>query len=242
MKNKYVMVNGLAFSEKGDMEKLKDYAAEGWILDGVVGGFFYKLRKDKPQNIVYTLDYQFDASEEYFDIFKEAQWELVLSINNKMHIFCAPAGTKPIYDDSETEIDKYIDIRNQMKKVAIYSLIIAMVLTGVLVFSSIYTRPIFLITLGLLLIDLTVFVFNFLPYMAYNSKINQIKKHGKCKSEVTDNKISWKIYGFSGVIWSTLGVLSLVKKEYFLAALFICLAVSDIVSSFNRHKKSKTTL
>jgi len=55
MKSKYVMISGLAFSEEGDMEKLKNYASQGWILEDIVGGFFYKLRKDKPQNIVYNL-------------------------------------------------------------------------------------------------------------------------------------------------------------------------------------------
>ncbi|MPM60484.1 hypothetical protein SDC9_107335 [bioreactor metagenome] len=81
------MINGLAFSEESDMEKLKDYASQGWILEDIVGGFFYKLRKDRPQNIVYSLDYQLDADGEYFTIFKEAGWKLVLSINKQMHIF-----------------------------------------------------------------------------------------------------------------------------------------------------------
>ena len=40
MKNKYVIINGLAFSEESDMEKLKNYASQGWILEDIVGGFF----------------------------------------------------------------------------------------------------------------------------------------------------------------------------------------------------------
>ncbi len=32
MKNKYVIISGLAFSEESDMEKLKNYASQGWIL------------------------------------------------------------------------------------------------------------------------------------------------------------------------------------------------------------------
>jgi hypothetical protein len=66
MKSKYVMISGLAFSEESDMEKLKNYASEGWILEKIVWGFWYKLRKDKPQNIIYNLDYQTEANEEYF--------------------------------------------------------------------------------------------------------------------------------------------------------------------------------
>ncbi len=40
MKNKYVMIGGFAFSEESDMEKLRNYAKKGWILEGIVGGFF----------------------------------------------------------------------------------------------------------------------------------------------------------------------------------------------------------
>lgn len=40
MKSKYVMIGGFAFSEESDMEKLRNYAKKGWILERVVGGFF----------------------------------------------------------------------------------------------------------------------------------------------------------------------------------------------------------
>ncbi|WP_311315488.1 MULTISPECIES: DUF2812 domain-containing protein [Clostridium] len=134
MKSKYVIINGLAFSEESDMEKLKNYASQGWILEDIVGGFFYKLRKDKPQNIVYSLDYQLDVDGEYFTIFKEAGWELVLSVNNQMHIFLAQAGTKPIYSDSKSEIDKYTRVRNQTRRGTIYSLIMAILIDRVVSF------------------------------------------------------------------------------------------------------------
>lgn len=41
-KSKYIMISGLAFYEEDDMEKLKNYARQGWILEGITGGFFYK--------------------------------------------------------------------------------------------------------------------------------------------------------------------------------------------------------
>lgn len=44
MNNKYVAIGGFAFSEENDMEKLKNYAKQGWILEGISGGFFYKLK------------------------------------------------------------------------------------------------------------------------------------------------------------------------------------------------------
>ena len=241
MKNKYVMVGGLAFSEENDMKKLERYAREGWILECIVGGFFYKLKKDKPQDIVYSLDYQTDASEEYFTIFKEAGWELVFSLENQMHIFSAPVGTKPIYSDAESEIDKYTRVRNKTKRGAVYSLIVAIVLIGLLVTSIIFIRPIFLIVLALLVIDIFVFVFNFMPYLAYNSRIKKIKKYGECKSKTSNNKSLCMLYGFSGILCLVAGTINLFEKSYF-EVFFMILGVCNIVSSFDYYKKYKKTL
>ncbi|WP_312372545.1 DUF2812 domain-containing protein [Lachnoclostridium sp.] len=241
MKSKYVMISGLAFSEEGDMEKLKNYASQGWILEDIVGGFFYKLRKDKPQNIVYNLDYQTETNEEYFTIFKEAGWKLIVSKENYMHIFSAQAGTKPIYSDCESEIDKYTSIRNQTSKGTLYSLIIAIALMGLLVISLIVIKPISLIILGLLIINIFIFVFNFMPYLAYNSRIKQIKKYGKCNSEAIDNKSSWKLYAIAGVLWLAIGIWHLIGKLYFSAVFLIVFGTYFIFSSsayFKKYKKS----
>ncbi len=241
LKSKYVIINGLAFSEESDMEKLKNYASQGWILEDIVGGFFNKLRKDKPQNIVYSLDYQLDVDGEYFTIFKEAGWELVLSVNNQMHIFLAQAGTKPIYSDSKSEIDKYTRVRNQTRRRTIYSLIMAILLIGLSVFSAIAIRSIFLIILALLVIDIFIFVFNFMPYLAYNSRIKQIKRNGRCKSEAINNKITWKLYAFAGVMFLVLGILNLIEKKYS-SLLYIILGAFDIVLSLDYYKKYKKSL
>ena len=241
MKNKYVMIDGLAFSEESDMEKLKDYASQGWILDDIVGGFFYKLRKDEPQNIVYNLDYQTDINEEYFAIFKEAGWKLVVSVDNYMHIFSAQAGTEPIYSDCESKIDKYSSIRNQTKKGTIYSLIVGIILMILSSISLITIKPMFLIIFALLMIDIIVFVFNFMPYLAYNSRIKQIKKDGKCKNEIISNKSLWKVYAFGGILFLSLGVNDLIKKKYF-AIVYIILGAYYIVSGLGCYKKYKKSL
>lgn len=236
------MIRGLAFSEEDDMEKLKNYASQGWILEDIVWGFFYKLRKDKPQNIVYNLDYQTETNEEYFTMFKEAGWKLVVSIENYMHIFSAQVGTKPIYSDCESEIDKYTSIRNTTRKGTLYSLIIAIALMGLLVVSLMVIKSIFLIILGLLIIDIFIFVFNFMPYLAYNSRIKQIKKYGKCNSKAIDNKISWKLYAIAGVLWLAIGIWHLIGKLYFSAVFFIIFGAFFIFSSSSYFKKYKKSL
>lgn len=171
MKIKYVVNNGLAFSENHDMNKLSNYAKKGWILESLVlGGFFYKLRKAEPKDIVYNLDYQTDASEEYFSIMKEAGWERIITVGNHIHIFAAESGTRPIYSDRKTEKDKYIIIREQSKQGAIYSGIIGVVLFISLLLSAILYKPLLIVILGLLLVDMVVFVFSFMPYLAYSKK------------------------------------------------------------------------
>ena len=242
MKSKYVMIGGFAFSEENDMEKLENYASQGWILEDIVGGFFYKLRKDQPQSIVYNLDYQTDTNEEYLTIFKEAGWKPVVSIENYMHIFSAQAGTKPIYSDCESEIEKYTSIRNRTKKGTLYSLLIAIALILLLVISVIVFRPIFLIIFGLLIIDIFLFVFNFMPYLAYNSRIKQIKKYGKCNGKSIDNKSSWILFVISGVLWLAVGMWHLTGKLYFSAVFFIIFGVFFIFLSLSYFKKYKKSL
>ena len=240
MKNKYVKINGLAFSEESDMEKLQKYARKGWILESIVGGFFYKLRKDKPQNIIYNLDYQTEANAEYFAIFKEAGWEIVVSIGNYMHIFSAQAGTKPIYTDCESEIDKYTSIRDLTRKGALYSSILGIPIIGLLVVSLIEINPIYFIFLGLLIIDLFVFVFvfNFMPFLSYNSRIKKLKKDGTRKDKKISNKTWWKINVVFGIIILAFGIIDLINKNYF-AILLIISGVIAIVSSYKKYKKYK---
>lgn len=236
MKNKYVAISGFSFSEEEDMAKLSNYAKSGWILEDIVGVFFYKLRKDKPQDIIYSLDYQSDVDDEYFNIFKEAGWQLVISVDKGTHIFVAQAGTKPIYSDRKSEIDKYINIRNQTKKGTIYSSIIGIILLSLLALSVIFIKPIFLIILALLIIDIIIFVFSYMPYLAYNSRIKQIQRNEMCKSGEIDNKISYKVDAFIGSIFLADGIFFLIKKNYF-SIVFIILAVFSIILSIVHYKR-----
>lgn len=177
MDNKYVMIRGLAFSEESDMNKLKNYANEGWILESIVAGFFYRLKKDKPQNIDYSLDYQSEATEEYFNLFTEAGWTLIVSVGNQMHIFSAQEGTKPIYSDCESEIDKYARVKKQTGKGAIYSFI-AMIIFAILVKSFFTTlKPISIVTNILFIASVTAFIFNFMPYLAYTYRLRKMNKN-----------------------------------------------------------------
>jgi len=228
MKSKYVMISGFAFSEESDMEKLGNYAREGWILENIVAGLFYKLKRDEPKDIVYSLDYQSEANEEYFNLFIESGWKPVVSVGNEMHIFSAQAGSNPIYSDCQSEIEKYIRMKRQAKKGTLYSLIVAVALIALLVISVITIRPIFLIVFGLLILDIFVFIFNFMPYIAYNSRIKQIRKNGRCSL----NNGLWKVNVFSGSVFLILGIENLIEKKYF-SIFYIILGAFIIISSLN---------
>ncbi|ACA54621.1 DUF2812 domain-containing protein [Clostridium botulinum] len=241
MKSKYVMIGGLAFSEESDMEKLRNYASEGWILENIVGGFFYKLKKDKPHDIVYSLDYQKQADEEYLAIFKDAGWKRIVSIGDEMHIFSAQAGTKPIYSDRESEMDKYINAKNRTGKGTLYSLIVAIVLICLSVIPIKALRYMSPIISGLLIIDFIVFIFNFMPYLAYKYRIKQVENNGKCE----ENKALWKLNAFGGIIFLALGISYLIRHtsfNKFFGIFFIILGVLEIILGLNKYKKHKKTL
>ncbi|MFT4398762.1 DUF2812 domain-containing protein [Bacillus sp. SW14] len=105
---KYMMSEGLAFSEEKDMKRLSDMASKGWVLDSFAF-MGYKLRKAEPRKLIYSIDYH-DVGEEslaeYTEMFEAAGWERVCS-SQGMHIFSAEPGTSPIYSDQSTMKEKY---------------------------------------------------------------------------------------------------------------------------------------
>lgn len=170
MNTKFVIIRGLAFSEEGDMRKLKNYAKEGWILDGIVGGFFYRLRKGEPRDLDYTVDYHSKVDGEYFNLFAAAGWTKVLSVSNTIHIFSAPAGTKPIYSDKQTMFEKYTGVRAQMGRWALYSFIVL-----VAVMAAVYFKPEALILRLVMVVCIVLFIFGFFPYLGFGRHIRKLR-------------------------------------------------------------------
>lgn len=69
-----------------------------------------------------------------------------------------------------------------------------------------------------------------MPYLAYNSRIKQIKKYGKCNGRAIDNKSSWKISAISGVLWLAIGIRHLIGKLYFFVVFFINFGVLIVLN------------
>lgn len=112
-KTKYMLSLGLAYFEQAEMKRLNKKSKEGWHLKKL-SFMGYKLEKGEPEDIIYTIDYRFlkdDESAEYIDMFQLGGWEHVFS-DHYLHVFKAPRGTKPIYSDNDTRIEKYDRLQN----------------------------------------------------------------------------------------------------------------------------------
>ncbi|TVX96878.1 DUF2812 domain-containing protein [Cohnella terricola] len=106
---KYISSGGLAFTERGDMRKLSRLSAKGWHLEAFAF-LGYRLRKGEPRALEYVVDYHRvapDEMDDYVGLFKAGGWTKVCSIGADIHIFSAVPGTKPIYSDKETNLEKY---------------------------------------------------------------------------------------------------------------------------------------
>lgn len=122
-KNRYIMNMGLAFDEERAMKKLSQRAKEGWILKEM-SLFRYKLVKDKPKEIVYSMDYKElgKNDNEYFELFQSSGWDHMCSYG-PYHFFAAPPQTVPIYTEKESYLNKYESSRNVYKKTTIISIV-----------------------------------------------------------------------------------------------------------------------
>ncbi|MGE7875029.1 DUF2812 domain-containing protein [Bacillus paramycoides] len=111
-KTKYIMSNGIAFSEEKDLKKLRKYAAKGWIVK-------------RFKRLGYEL-------EEYIEMFELAGWEYICSSYN-MHLFKAKPGTKPIYTDIATKQEKIKNLRKPVKVTVAIS--VALLIVSYIVYS-----------------------------------------------------------------------------------------------------------
>ncbi|AWE07657.1 DUF2812 domain-containing protein [Lysinibacillus sp. 2017] len=112
---KFVISDGIAFSEKRDLKVLKRFAAKGWIVKRYKG-FGYELEKREPEFIDYSIDIRNLAEEdkdEYFAMFEFAGWEHVCS-SYDTHLFKAPVGTTPIYSDNTSKAEKLMRLQKSI--------------------------------------------------------------------------------------------------------------------------------
>ena len=128
-KTKYITSGGLAFSEDKDMEKLRSYSFKGWhVSDFKFMG--YTLEKGESSDYIYSVDYRSleeDEEEEYFDFFSSSGWSHITSETDN-HLFRARPGTKPIYSDRDTMVEKHENSIASIKKIAMPLVLITVLL------------------------------------------------------------------------------------------------------------------
>lgn len=130
-RTKYITSGGLAFSEEKDMEKLRRFSLKGWhVRDFKFMG--YTLEKGGSSDYIYSVDYRSvkeDEEEEYFEFFLSSGWSHIAS-DGDIHLFRAHSGTKPIYSDRDTLVEKYKNLNGSMNYIAV-PLVLLTVLTWV---------------------------------------------------------------------------------------------------------------
>jgi len=84
------------------------------------------LEKGQSNDYIYSVDYRTlkeEEREEYVDLLASSGWTLVSS-NSDIHLFRALPGTKPIYSDRETVVEKHQHLGNPLKWIALSLLVL----------------------------------------------------------------------------------------------------------------------
>jgi len=146
-KYRYKFGNGLAHYENKDIKMLEDMAAQGYALEKVSKLGYYKFCASKPDDCTYAIDFsdickKDDGFLQYVDIFSASNWGYVTSIDN-VHYFKAPKSTKPIYTDSTSMAEKYVQMQDMCKWWVVVSFIfIAIYAASYFAFPQFFFLPI----------------------------------------------------------------------------------------------------
>jgi hypothetical protein len=120
MKDRFVIVTALAFSDQQDTKRLSEFASKGLLLkDFRIPMLSYRLIPQEKQEVDFLIDYQQSATQDYYDSYVHMGWEHVFS-SEDMHYFKADKGVEPFYSDIEGKIQRY---RKESKRYGLYSLI-----------------------------------------------------------------------------------------------------------------------
>ncbi|MCM3380834.1 MULTISPECIES: DUF2812 domain-containing protein [Shouchella] len=196
---KYMMSGGLAFSENKDMEKLRQFSLKGWhVSDFKFMG--YTLVKGQSADYIYSIDDRSlneEEAEEYFDFFSSAGWTHIASQGN-FHLFRGLPGTKPIYSDQETIVEKHNNAGNSIRWTAISTLLLTVLLWfGTFISSGFLHMTLFVIATILTIIAIST---TWTVLAIYNNK--------------------WKVEGRKGLVILT----KMIPPLLFLVAVIILVA------------------
>lgn len=124
------MGNGLAVNPEKDLTMFADMARKGKHLNGIARlGHGWNFVDGNPEEAVFDLAYESNASSDYFDIFQAAGWAPVFSMGD-VHIFKAAPGTPPVHAGTESRRDELTRNRDRYLRYSAIA-VVAFVLVNV---------------------------------------------------------------------------------------------------------------
>lgn len=178
MKDRFVIVTALAFSDQQDTQRLSDFASKGLLLkDYRIPLLSYRLIPQEKQEIDFLIDFHQGATQEYVDSYAQNGWDHVFS-HEELHYFKAVKGTTPFYTDIEGKVVRY---NKESKRFGFYTLIslLPALLFGYLLLAfqtseELVTLPLFILS-GLSVMSL---IFCFMPFVTYYFRAKRLTNNG----------------------------------------------------------------
>lgn len=155
------------------MEKwLENLESEGWNLFQVdFSGIRFKFKKDIPESIRYSVDYQTEIDDDYISIFQEDGWELSWSGGGGWYLW--RKAYTDIRPEMFTDHRSLIDRNNRMTRVLapLFIMIVVIFILLLLLNRRIYTPLIIIYTL-----IITLYSFIFYQILKFNKKLKSSLK------------------------------------------------------------------
>lgn len=165
---KYRVCGGLAMTPEREMRLLREMSGKGWHVKAMKG-IWYQFEEGIPQDLEYALNLESRVNAEMLSFYKASGWEPVI-VHEGYQIFRAPAGTTPIFSDTESEVDVITRSRRLTGRwAAVFGILLLLWLGIMQVLDAKLLEPLILI------LFFVPFVFTFLPYLGYTRTLRKLK-------------------------------------------------------------------
>lgn len=173
---------GLAFAEEYDLQRLSQWAAEGWRL-AKIEHLWMVLVQAPPEQAIFAIDYQDAPDSDYFEMCRVAGWQHVTSVEQQIHLFKAAPGTAAIFSPADATT-KYQRAAHMFAKPALWSsigvavslaLLFGVVVPWVEMQESILARAVEIVALIIVCVLATISIFTVLPWLSYRLRLTGIQ-------------------------------------------------------------------
>ncbi|MEY2846684.1 MAG: hypothetical protein RL076_2230 [Chloroflexota bacterium] len=173
---------GLAFAEEYDLQRLSQWAAEGWRL-AKIEHLWMVLEQAPPEQVIFAIDYQDAPDSDYFEMCRVAGWQHVTSVEQQIHLFKAAPGTAAIFSPADATT-KYQRAARMFAKPALWSsigvavslaLLFGVVVPWVEMQESILVRAVEIVALIIVCVLATISIFTVLPWLSYRLRLTGIQ-------------------------------------------------------------------